>query len=66
MKPVREMNDEEFKEFVGFTREQALSIMRAHHFSPIPERPMMPNAKMSSPKPAYPGAEAEFLRRMGL
>ena len=47
MKQVRGMTDEEFKNFVGFTREQAISIMKAHQFSPIPDRPMMPDAKMS-------------------
>ena len=66
MKPVREMNEQEFKQFVGFTKEQACSMIIHSLFSPIPERAMLENAKMSSPEPAYYGAEADFLRKIGL
>jgi len=63
---LRELTDTEFQQVTGWTREMALNIMKLHRFSPLPDRPMHPNAKMSSPEPTHPGAEAQFLRRIGL
>jgi hypothetical protein len=47
MKSVRDMTDEEFTIFVGMKREVARSMMMHVRHSPIPDRPMHPDAKMS-------------------
>jgi len=47
MKSVREMTDLEFKALTRFTRKEALTIMNLHRFSPIPDRPMHPDAVMA-------------------
>jgi hypothetical protein len=66
MKSVRDMTEEEFKAYTGFTRKQAQNIMLNQRYSVIPDRAMHPNAKISSPEPWAKDSQAKFLRRIGL
>jgi hypothetical protein len=47
MKPIREMNDKEFEQYIGVPREFAISMMLLHKISSLPPRVTLPNTKLS-------------------